>query len=112
MLPGSHRWAPISKRFVRNRSNIGTTFEDNSGAKFPQGLETVEEPKEEGKVYVAAPVPAGALVLIHGNLLHKSETNTSERSRIAYTFHVIEGEGRVYDERNWLRKPRDGFTRI
>ncbi|KMU86979.1 hypothetical protein CIHG_04919 [Coccidioides immitis H538.4] len=60
-------------------------------------------------------IPAGSLVLIHGNALHKSEKNTSEKSRFAYTFHVIEGdEGWNYDDRNWLQPPEDGkgFTRL
>jgi phytanoyl-CoA hydroxylase len=56
-------------------------------------------------------VKAGTLVLIHGNLLHKSEKNLSEKGRIIYTFHVIEGEAQ-YDERNWLQPPREGFTRL
>lgn len=61
--------------------------------------------------YVMGEVKAGTLVLIHGNLLHKSEKNTSQKGRIIYTFHVIEGEGQ-YDEKNWLQPPQEGFTRI
>ncbi|PYH97119.1 hypothetical protein BO71DRAFT_150040 [Aspergillus ellipticus CBS 707.79] len=60
-------------------------------------------------------VKAGSLVLIHGNVLHKSEKNTGPRSRFAYTFHVIEGaEGWVYDERNWLQPPEsgEGFSKL
>jgi len=57
-------------------------------------------------------VKAGTLVLIHGNLLHKSEKNTSQKGRIIYTFHVIEGEKRLYDKRNWLQPPVGGFTKI
>lgn len=50
--------------------------------------------------------------MIHGNLLHKSEKNLSQKGRIIYTFHVIEGEGNKYDERNWLQPPVAGFTRL
>ncbi|KAI5287863.1 hypothetical protein KEM52_001396 [Ascosphaera acerosa] len=58
-------------------------------------------------------VPAGGLVLIHGNVLHASRKNTSDRSRFAYAFHLIEGgRGTVYDERNWLQPPEGGFTRL
>ncbi|KAJ5299931.1 Phytanoyl-CoA dioxygenase domain-containing protein 1 [Penicillium atrosanguineum] len=58
-------------------------------------------------------VKAGSLVLIHGNVLHKSEKNTSPRSRFAYTFHVIEGaEGWDYDNRNWLQPPEGGFSKL
>jgi phytanoyl-CoA hydroxylase len=52
------------------------------------------------------------LVLIHGNILHKSEKNVSQKGRIIYTFHVIEGEGAAYDERNWLQPPKEGFTKL
>ncbi|KAJ5668535.1 Phytanoyl-CoA dioxygenase domain-containing protein 1 [Penicillium maclennaniae] len=58
-------------------------------------------------------VKAGSLVLIHGNVLHKSEKNTSPHSRFAYTFHVIEGaEGWDYDKRNWLQPPEGGFSKL
>ena len=39
-------------------------------------------------------------MIIHGNVLHKSEANRSLHSRYIYTFHVIEGEAK-YDEKNW-----------
>jgi hypothetical protein len=42
----------------------------------------------------------GTLVVIHGNVLHKSEANRSLKSRYIYTFHVIEGDAE-YDEKNW-----------
>jgi len=42
----------------------------------------------------------GTLVIIHGNVLHKSEANRSKKSRYIYTFHVIEGEN-TYDDKNW-----------
>ena len=50
-------------------------------------------------------------MLIHGNLLHKSEKNLSGKSRFIYTFHCIEGENE-YDEKNWLQPPDKGFTRL
>ena len=42
------------------------------------------------KDWVAAPVKKGSLVLIHGQVLHKSEANHSSNPRHAYTFHMIE----------------------
>jgi phytanoyl-CoA hydroxylase len=106
---GSHKRAPIRDRFVRNEKGTGTTFTSNDGAQWPAGLEEDTEVKEE--VYELGEVKAGTLVLIHGNLLHKSEKNTSQKGRMIYTFHVIEGEKR-YDERNWLQPPECGFTRL
>ncbi|KAI0455045.1 phytanoyl-CoA dioxygenase [Xylaria acuta] len=131
-LPGSHRWAPVRQRFVRRRrgadhgKSSGTEFIDNEGPRFPVGEEYGEEKRregeeeegegkgegEDGEKYVMGEVKAGSLVLIHGNLLHKSERNTSQKGRIIYTFHVIEGEGTTYDERNWLQPPAEGFTKL
>ncbi|RYP88562.1 hypothetical protein DL769_000258 [Monosporascus sp. CRB-8-3] len=113
-LPGSHKWAPVRQRFVRMPEG-GTGFIDNDGPKFPPGDEygekAVEGGQEEGE-YKMGEVKAGDLVLIHGNILHKSEKNTSDKGRIIYTFHVIEGEGTKYDERNWLQPSADGFTKL
>lgn len=48
----------------------------------------------------------GTCILIHGNVVHKSEPNRSQKSRHAYTFHVIETENNVkYSEDNWLQAP-------
>lgn len=43
----------------------------------------------------------GALVLIHGEVVHKSEQNLSDRSRQAYTFHLMEATGTVWSPENW-----------
>ncbi|KAF8865061.1 phytanoyl-CoA dioxygenase [Acephala macrosclerotiorum] len=111
-LPGSHKTAEVGKRFVRKAGGGGTEFIDNAGARFPPGKEYGKTEEGEEGQYVLGEVKAGALVLIHGNLLHKSEKNTSQKGRIIYTFHCIEGEGSVYDERNWLQPPEGGFTKL
>jgi phytanoyl-CoA hydroxylase len=108
-LPGSHKRAELGKRFVR-REEGGTEFVDNEGARFPAGKGYGGGKVDE--VYKLGEVKAGTLVLIHGNLLHKSEKNVSKKGRIVYTFHVIEWEGATYDERNWLQPPRKGFTKL
>ena len=107
---GSHRRAPVKSRFVRKEEG-GTGFEDVAGAKFPENVEIRELGKEEEEGYELGEVKAGTLVLIHGNLLHKSERNLSGKSRFIYTFHVIEGEN-DYDGRNWLQPPEKGLTRL
>jgi ectoine hydroxylase-related dioxygenase (phytanoyl-CoA dioxygenase family) len=109
-LSGSHKTTEIKKRFVRKKDGSGTEFIDNDWARFPPGKEYKAE-ETEGE-YKLGEVKAGTLVLIHGNLLHKSEKNVSQKGRIIYTFHVIEGEGAVYDGRNWLQPPKEGFTKI
>lgn len=118
-LPGSHRWAAVEKRLVRKAGSKGTEMVGNDGPRFPgdegQGYGVAGAAPEGGpreELYVPGEVKAGDLVLIHGNLLHKSERNTSQKGRIIYTFHVIEGQGTVYDERNWLQPPKEGFTKL
>lgn len=115
-LPGSHKWAPVEKRLVRKPQNAGTEMVDNDGPVFPEGSQYGAEKKpnieDEEKAYVPGEVKAGDLVLIHGNLLHKSEKNTSQKGRIIYTFHIIEADGQEYDERNWLQPPKEGFTKL
>jgi len=122
MWRGSHR-ERIKRRFVRAKPEVGgTEFVENDGPGMPRGMEDEEveekEPqlsRKEDESFQMLDVKAGTLVLIHGNVLHKSERNTGEKSRFAYTFHVIEGaEGWEYDERNWLQPPENGrgFSRL
>jgi hypothetical protein len=115
MWKGSHtgrKGGHIKRRFVR-KGDGGTEFIENAGPALPRGMEEekVSEPSDEDLEILD--IKAGSLVLIHGNVLHKSEKNTSDRSRFAYTFHVIEGgEGWDYDERNWLQPPAGGFSKL
>ncbi|POS71233.1 phytanoyl-CoA dioxygenase family protein [Diaporthe helianthi] len=114
-LPGSHKWAPISKRLVRKAGNAGTEMATNEGPRFPPGEEYGEraDTPARDEDYIPGEVKAGSLVLIHGNILHKSEKNLSQKGRIIYTFHIIEGgDERVYDEKNWLQPPAEGFTKL
>lgn len=95
-VPGSHV-TPITRRFMRT-GRVGT--------------DKLLEFKGEDKVFpddawVAAPVKKGSLVLIHGQVVHKSEKNLSENPRHAYTFHVIEMEGSHYASKNWLQPTKE-----
>ena len=110
--PGSHRRAPVKERFVRKSDGTGTTFEALTGdQRWPRDLDHEETDGKED--YVLGPVQAGSLVLIHGNTLHKSEKNVSQKGRMIYTFHCIEGD-EVFDERNWLQIPGGpaAFTKL
>lgn len=111
-VKGSHRWAPITNRFVRLPNGSGVGFENLKEARFPADLKFDErESKGEDDNYELQEVKAGSLVIIHGNVLHKSEKNLSDKSRFIYTFHMIEGE-QTYDARNWLQPPPQGFSRV
>lgn len=43
----------------------------------------------------------GDLVLIHGEVVHKSEANFSQESREVYTFHLMEAKDAVWSAENW-----------
>ncbi|KAI9805697.1 MAG: hypothetical protein M1833_005190 [Piccolia ochrophora] len=111
---GSHRRVGLGKRFVRKEEG-GTGFEKvEEEGRWPEdglGYKQEDGSKEGQEEYTLGEVKAGTLVLIHGNLLHKSEKNFSGRSRFIYTFHVIEGANE-YDEKNWLQPGKDGFSQL
>ncbi|KAK7472502.1 hypothetical protein VKT23_000617 [Stygiomarasmius scandens] len=80
-----------------------------------------EEEEEEEKIrvggegkYILEACEPGDLVLIHGSVLHKSERNTSQQTRFAYTFHMIESPPRaIYDAKNWLQPtPSMPFSKV
>eukprot|EP00923_Selenidium_pygospionis_P039053 GHVN01067971.1.p1 GENE.GHVN01067971.1~~GHVN01067971.1.p1 ORF type:complete len:304 (+),score=32.31 GHVN01067971.1:67-978(+) len=49
-------------------------------------------------------VPEGSVVLINGRTVHYSELNKSEKSRHAYTLHIVEKENK-WLKTNWLQRP-------
>lgn len=59
-LPGSHKLARVSSRFVKDPKGHGTTFES------VPGVEANEEKWDEMPGWREAACPAGTLVLIHG----------------------------------------------
>ncbi|XP_060056358.1 phytanoyl-CoA dioxygenase domain-containing protein 1 isoform X2 [Erinaceus europaeus] len=90
-IPGSHTGG-VSRRMVRNPAGSvpGTSFLGS-------------EPIRDNSLFVPAPVPRGSLVLIHGEVVHKSEQNLSDHSRQAYTFHIMEAAGTTWSPDNWLQ---------
>lgn len=53
--------------------------------------------------FVEEPVPAGSLVVIHGDVVHASKPNLSDKSRWIFTAHLIEAENTTYPATNWLQ---------
>jgi phytanoyl-CoA hydroxylase len=97
--PGGHR-GPVRRRFVRAGATDGdgTRFEELDPTPLP-------EPGENGSL-VPLEVEAGTLVVLHGRLPHWSGPNRSDRSRHAYSVHVIDGRAE-YPPANWLQRPPD-----
>ncbi|XP_066112092.1 phytanoyl-CoA dioxygenase domain-containing protein 1 isoform X1 [Saccopteryx bilineata] len=90
-IPGSHT-SGVSRRMVRAPAGSapGTSFLGS-------------EPAWDTSLFVPTPVWRGALVLIHGEVVHKSEQNRSDHSRQAYTFHLMEASGTIWSPENWLQ---------
>ena len=92
---GGHK-GPLRKLFIRKNNKMEMiTLND-------QPFEKTETPLE---------VKKGTLVLLHGRLPHYSCENTSDKSRHAYTLHVIDGNAH-YSNENWLQRdklPLRGF---
>ena len=74
---------------------------------------TIDETPWPENSTVVAEAKAGTLVIFDGRAPHLSGPNLSERSRHAYTFHVIE-QNSHYPAENWLQRgahmPMRGFS--
>ena len=90
-VPGSHKNGIAGRMKRRNRDgNIDTVYEGEAPNTDPDG-------------YVSVPVTKGTLVLIHGEVVHKSGANASERSRNIYTFHLYDAGTSAWSDENWLQ---------
>lgn len=94
-LPGGHRTS-LRKRFVRNATDDGATFEVLDDSPLP------EVPGD----LVPLEVEAGTMVVLHGLLPHWSDVNRSDKSRHAYSVHCISA-GADYPDWNWLQRSDD-----
>uniref|UniRef100_A0A8C5LK82 Phytanoyl-CoA dioxygenase domain-containing protein 1 n=1 Tax=Jaculus jaculus TaxID=51337 RepID=A0A8C5LK82_JACJA len=90
-IPGSHT-SGVTRRMIRAPADSGP------GTSF-----LGSEPVRDNSLFVPTPVQRGALVLIHGEVVHKSDQNLSDHTRQAYTFHLMEAAGTVWSPQNWLQ---------
>uniref|UniRef100_A0A8C0B8F9 Phytanoyl-CoA dioxygenase domain-containing protein 1 n=1 Tax=Buteo japonicus TaxID=224669 RepID=A0A8C0B8F9_9AVES len=89
-IPGSHTNG-ISRRMVRAASRTSTRVVEFVGS----------EPAYDDSQFKPLPISKGGLILIHGEVVHKSELNSSESSRHAFTFHVMEAKDTSWSKENW-----------
>ena len=92
-IPGGHR-NDLKSRFFRNKKGDGTE------------MEIIDDSPWETSKLVPLEVRAGSMIVLHGLLPHMSHANRSERTRHAYTMHIIEGLA-DYPEWNWLQRPTE-----
>jgi phytanoyl-CoA hydroxylase len=89
--PGGHR-RPLHQRFVREGRRTR--------------METLDPVPLPVAGLMSVPASKGTLVVLHGQLPHRSGPNLSDRSRHAYTLHLIDGKCR-YSPDNWLQRGPD-----
>ncbi|XP_067398169.1 phytanoyl-CoA dioxygenase domain-containing protein 1 isoform X2 [Emydura macquarii macquarii] len=90
-IPGSHING-ITRRMVRTLP--GT---------IPYTRFIGSEQTYQDSQFIPVPIHKGGLILIHGEVVHKSELNSSERSRHVYTFHLMESKDTSWSRENWLQ---------
>ncbi|XP_026746083.1 phytanoyl-CoA dioxygenase domain-containing protein 1 homolog [Trichoplusia ni] len=93
IVPGSHK-SGVHRLMIRNpdKSSNDLLIYDRPPPIYGQsGFQPV-------------PVNKGTCILLHGNVVHKSHANKSEKGRPAYTFHVIEKFDNEYSPDNWLQE--------
>jgi len=94
--PGGHT-GPLRERYLRDGRNLTMVQLD-------------DEPWPDAQLGRPIPIGAGSLLVFHGHLPHCSAANRSEHSRMALTFHVVDGK-LPYSGDNWLQRPHLGpFT--
>jgi phytanoyl-CoA hydroxylase len=91
-IPGGHQ-TPLKSRMIRDRNNhVCTQVYDDT----PWAMEKM----------IPLEVPRGSLVVLHGLLPHMSKENVSDKSRHAYTLHVMSGK-QEFAKDNWLQHSDD-----
>ena len=96
IIPQSHKTYPLQEQYIRNEKGTGTQFIETSATRMDWDLSALE-PVE---------VKKGSLVLLHGEVVHASYANTSNRSRHAFVLHLIDQKAK-WSEKNWLQRPID-----
>ncbi len=91
-IPGSHR-QPVPRRYVRTESDT---------LRFVSLLE--DEPEWDVEACVPLCAQPGDLVLLHGQLVHASAPNHSERGRLAYILHLVDLRAHWAPD-NWMARP-------
>ena len=89
-IPGGHKDG-LKSRWTRS-SNGKMVFETYDSVPWNE------------KELVPLDMKKGSLIVMHGLLPHRSLANKSDKSRHAYTLHLISGNANYSDD-NWLQRP-------
>ncbi|MTI17206.1 phytanoyl-CoA dioxygenase family protein [Rhodobacteraceae bacterium RKSG542] len=90
--PGGHK-EPLRQRFHYDGDKLV--------------METLDEtPMGGDEKHAPLVAPKGTLVILHGQVPHKSAPNRSDRSRHAYAVHMVDGKAK-WSKDNWLVRSED-----
>ena len=100
-IPGQHR-GPLKQRNYRVSEDAFT-------------IETLDDTPCPEDLKLPAEAATGTMVMFDGRAPHMSNHNTSDKSRHAYSLHVID-QNCHYPANNWLQRgpdlPLRGFTQV
>ncbi|KAL3088298.1 hypothetical protein niasHT_023858 [Heterodera trifolii] len=106
-LPGSHKDAKYLSATKQYKFKRAETKQNGKKASTDGPLLKFvgNRPSFEGCNFVPLECTPGSVVLIHGDVVHKSAPNLSEKPRNAYTFHLVDfaSESNGWNESNWLQ---------
>lgn len=91
-IPGGHKGERPKSLFIR----------EGEGTR----IEVLDETPFEEEKRVSLPAPKGTVLVFGGLFPHMSAANRSDKSRHAFTLHVIDGAAH-YPTDNWLQRPHD-----
>ena len=94
-IPGGHK-GPLRQKFIRN-SDDSLTFAT---------LDVTPYNEEDA---ISLEVAKGTVIVLHGLLPHASKSNTSGKSRHAFTLHITDRQD-GFPVGNWMRKYDDTTT--
>lgn len=116
-------WVALDDATVENGAMYGVPGSNKNKTDYFMKLVTEKDgrqrtvynkDKQEYSIEGAVPLEAkqGDVILLHGDFVHFSYKNESEKRRHAYTLHLVEGKsGFTWEKDNWLQR-EGGFNRI
>ena len=100
VIPGSHRGGLRFRAVKAPHTGRQCTITVNDAVSWDEST------------FIPLEVSARSVILIQGEIVHKSDENLSSVSRQSYSIHIIEGdESHIYPNENWLQRP-EGFGRL
>lgn len=101
---GSHLTEPLRERMVKGEKGIPKFEALETPLWAREAYPTTGTKAEQAKEYEYEPLEMkqGSLILFHGNLMHRSGRNASEKSRMAYTFSIVDGDLETPDD-NYMK---------